>query len=75
MPVGPSVLEGAVEAFCFAVAPGVAGFDQDVFGAQLGEGVLEVAGKPVGESVVTAGSCGRHAGVAQATPEQPQSRF
>lgn len=40
MPVGPAFLEGAVEAFRFSVLPGVAGFDQDVFGAQSGEGVV-----------------------------------
>lgn len=40
--VGPAFLKGAVEAFCFAVLPRVAGFDQDVLRAQLGQGVLEV---------------------------------
>jgi hypothetical protein len=34
--VGPAFLEGAVEAFCFAVLPGMAGFDQDVFRVQCG---------------------------------------
>lgn len=52
LPVGPAFLEGAVEAFGFAVVPGVAGFYQDMFSAQSGEGALEVAGDPVGEGVV-----------------------
>ena len=52
LPVGPFGLQGPVEAFGFAVGPGAVGFDEALDRPEIGDGLTERGGVPVGEGVV-----------------------
>ena len=52
LPVGPALLQGAVEPFGFTVLPEMAGLDQDVLCTQTGQHGLEIVGEPVSERAI-----------------------